>query len=244
MRLLPMSLLLSLLVSGSLAGADTTAPATTPTTVTSPILKPFKAQYSSSYKLGFLEFDINAERILSQSDANTWQLQFSASASAANLDESTRFRMTDGRIQPLQYSLKGSGLIQEDDRALRFDHASKTVFNAQNGQPFANEWSNEIQDRLSYMLQISLDVAAGKQEMEYPVFEKNRIKIHHYKVLGEETLKTRIGPLRTVKVSQVRQDKRKITAWLAVDHHYIMVRLVDRQNNSTRYAIDLVSLDD
>lgn len=245
MRFLHLSLLLSLLVSGSPAGAVTTAPAATPPqTLSTTSLSPFKARYSSRYKLGFLSFDIDADRTLQQLADNSWQLQFSASASAASLDEVTHFTLTNGKIQPLEYSLKGAGLIQEDDRAFRFDHKAKTVLNSLSSDIFKNQWHDQIQDRLSYMLQISLDVAAGKRQLEYPVFEKNKIKMHHYEVVGEETLNTRIGPLRTVKVRQVRQDKRSITAWLAIDHQYVLVKLADKQNNNTRYAIDLVSLED
>lgn len=245
MRFLHLCLLLLLLVSGSPAGAATTAPAATPSqSVSNTSLSPFKARYSSRYKLGFLSFDIDAERTLQKLPDNSWQLQFSASASAASLDEITRFKLANGRIQPQEYSLKGTGVIQEDDRAFRFDHTAKTVTNSLSGDIFQNQWHDQIQDRLTYMLQISLDVAAGKRQLEYPVFEKNKVKMHQYAVVGEETLNTRIGPLRTIKVRQVRQDKRSITAWLAIDHQYVLVKLADKQNNSTRYAIDLVSLED
>lgn len=243
MRLLHSSLLTALLISGGGALAETSSTASPAPTVAANIqLKPFEAHYTSSYKLGFLNFEIEAKRQLTELDNNTWQLDFSASASAASLDERSRFRLIDGVITPLQYTLEGSGLIQEDDRALSFNTANKTITDDLNNKVYPDQWQTGLQDKLTYMLQISLDIAADKQNLDYPVFEKNKLKNYRFEIIGEEILTTRVGPLKTIKIRQVRKDKRDITAWLAMDKQYLLVKLVDKDKNHKRYEIDLVSI--
>jgi hypothetical protein len=244
LRLLHSSLLTALLISGGCALAENTSSTASPapTVIANIQLKPFEAHYTSSYKLGFLSFDIDAKRQLTELDNNTWQLDFSASASAASLEERSHFQLTDGLITPLKYTLEGSGLIQEDDRALSFNAETGTIHDNLYGKEYKDQWQEGLQDKLTYMLQVSLDIAAGKQNLSYPVFEKNKLKNYRFEIIGQETLATRIGPLKTIKIRQVRKDKRDITAWLAIDKQYLLVKLVDKDNNHKRYEIDLVSI--
>jgi hypothetical protein len=245
LRLLHSSLLTALLISGGCALAENNSTSSTspaPTVTANIQLKPFEAHYTSTYKLGFLSFDIDARRQLTELDNNTWQLDFSASASAASLDERSRFQLIDGVITPLKYTLEGSGLIQEDDRALSFNAETGTIHDSLNDKEYRDQWQEGLQDKLTYMLQVSLDIAAGKQNLDYPVFEKNKLKNYRFEIIGEEILTTRIGPLKTIKIRQVRKDKRDISAWLAIDKQYLLVKLVDKDNNHKRYEIDLVSI--
>lgn len=244
MRPLILALFLGMI---SLCHADT-APEAEPATASLPspprmTLQPFYARYETRYKLSFLSFDIEAERRLQPLDKQQWQISFDASASAASLHENARFRVVDGQIQPLEYSMRGSGLIQEDDRSLLFDHDQQQIRDMLEGSVFSNRWQQGIQDKLTYMLQASLDLAAGKELLSYPVFEKNKAKTYAFERLGNEQLNTRVGRLNTVKIRQIRKDRREITAWLAVDKNYLLVRLLDSEKGKTRYEINLVETD-
>lgn len=204
-------------------------------------LQPFTARYSSEYDLGWFSLDIDAERKLEASDDGTWQLTFEAEASAASIREKSVFRLDGSRIHPLQYSYDAGGLITEDDQRLVFDYQDETVRDEKKQRSYSDKWQNDLQDKLTYMQQISIDLAAGNDELSYQVFEKHRVREYAFEILGEEQLNTKVGTLNTLKLRQKRNDNREIVAWLAKDKDYLLVRLVDRKKGKKRYQIDLVS---
>lgn len=204
-------------------------------------LQPFKAKYTSRYDWGFFSFNIAAERTLEQREDGSWQMTFDAEASAASIQEQSVFALHNGIIQPQSYHYKGSGLIQEDDQDYRFDATQQQISAPLQAREFNDLWQDNLQDKLTYMLQISLDLANGQNELNYQVFEKNRVRSYEFVIVAEEPLKTRIGVLDTIKIKQLRDDRREIYAWLAKDKDYLLVKLVDRKKGKIQYQIDLVS---
>ncbi|MCD8521163.1 MAG: DUF3108 domain-containing protein [Saccharospirillaceae bacterium] len=222
-------------------------------------LKPFSARYKTEWKLGWFSVDIEAVRNLRQLPSGHWLLTFEAETSAAALKETSEFSLDQGRIQPLEYSYRATGLFNEADRTLLFSPQLKLVKDLENNKDYPQAWENEIQDNLTYMLQASLDLARIKQqqtdtpsdgkqhsnELNYPVFEKKRVKAFQFRTIAEEPLNTRIGKLKTIKVEQIRQKNgREVLAWFAIDRNYLLVRLVDKEKGKTRYQIDITDLKD
>ena len=209
-----------------------------------PLIKPFSADYTTEWKLGWFSIDIDAKRQLKQVAPDRWQLLFEAKTGAAKLRETSEFTLSDrARIQPLSYQYRASGLFNEDDRTLHFLPSDKSVRDEEKKQTHQQVWQDEIQDNLTYMLQAGLDLAKGKTRFEYPVFEKNKSKPFRFEVIGEETLKTKAGKLRTIKVKQVREKKgREIYAWFAIDKNYLLVRLQDKKKGKKRYEINVTRI--
>ncbi|MAD46474.1 MAG: hypothetical protein CMI02_11310 [Oceanospirillaceae bacterium] len=206
-------------------------------------LKPFTAHYTTEWKVGWFSIDIDASRTLRQLSNGHWQLVFEADASAAGLTETSEFRVEDGQIYPLEYRYRATGLFNEDDRTLVFAPELRRVTDLEKQKEYQDAWDEHVQDNLTYMLQAGLDLSAGAKELTYDVFEKNRAKDFHFRVVAEEQLNTRIGKLKTLKVQQIRKDKdRSIYAWYAIDHQYQLVRLVDRKDGKKRYQIDITDL--
>ncbi len=241
----------SLIVAASSAFAGEAAPSQPPSSTAAPAnyadakpafqLQPYSARYSSEYDFGWFSFYIDAERTLKQENDGSWSMVFEAEASAGSIRETTHFQLEDGQIHPLKYTYDASGLIQEDDQRLLFDYDQRTVLDQKKGRSFADKWQDDLQDKLSYMQQISIDLANGKRTLDYPVFEKHRVKQYTFEIVAEEQLNTQIGKLDTLKLKQKRSDNREIVAWVAKDKDYLLVRLVDRKKGKKRYQIDLVS---
>lgn len=234
-----------------------TTPAPSATNSTSPdsvqtTLQPFFARYKTEWKLGWFSVDIEAERSLRQLASGHWLLSFEAETSAAALKETSEFSLNQGRIQPLEYRYRASGLFNEADRTLLFSPQLKLIKDLENNKDYPQAWEDEVQDNLTYMLQASLDLAqpdaAHEQNadpLHYAVFEKKRVKDFQFRIIGEEQLNTKIGKLKTIKIEQVRQKKgREVFAWFAIERHYQLVRLVDKEKGKTRYQIDITDLKD
>lgn len=212
---------------------------------TDELLAPFKASYVTEWSLGWFTLDIEATRTLQRTPDGNWLLTFEAETSAASLKETSEFSLIERQIRPQEYQYHASGLFNEPDRALLFSHPLKLVKDLDNKQTYTNAWETEIQDNLSYMLQASIDLAQGDTTLTYEVFEKNRSKPFRFEVIGEETIDTSIGKLKAVKVKQIRKNnRRELYAWFAKDHHYQLVRLIDKKDGRKRYQIDISTLSD
>ncbi|MGB1091809.1 MAG: DUF3108 domain-containing protein [Oceanobacter sp.] len=206
------------------------------------LLRPYTATYQSYYRWGFMSFKITGKRRLEHLENQTWRMTFEAEASAASVDETSIFNYDGHNIRPIAYRYRASGLVREKDRTLEFDHTQKSISDKESGITSGEKWENGLQDMLSYMQQASLDLSSGKSELDYPVYDKTRIKHYKFEVVGEEKLNTQIGLLNTVKIRQIRRGKRKVNAWLAIDKDFILVQMEEKEDGDLNYRIQLVDL--
>lgn len=206
------------------------------------MLKPFTAHYSTSWRYGLIDIDINAVRTLQPIDEKRWSISFNAKTKGASLSERSVFQIKNGTLIPEHYQYQGSGLLKGQQRDIQFDYSKQQITNQLTGKPFDQAWDTPQHDPLTYMLQAGLDLQSGSTDLHYQVFEKTRNKLREFVVVGEETLNTDIGRLRAVKVEQVRDDNRKIQAWFSLDHNYQLVQLRETVDGKRRYKINITRL--
>lgn len=212
-------------------------------TSSSPQLTPYSVKYHSEYKLGWFSFDIDATKVLSRLANDRWSLSFDAEASIATLKEYSEFTYRDGHIVPADYRYRSTGMIAEPDRTLMFIEGPGVVKDLVSGKTITDQWQTGLQDNLTYMQQGSLELAAGNKEFVIPVFETRRTKEYNFKVIGREEIKVPAGKFNTIKVQQVRKDKRReIFAWFADQPGYPMIRLTDKDKGKLKYRIEATEL--
>lgn len=226
------------LILAFLSSAFCSVYAETPLTTQPSALSPFTIDYRSEYKVGWFSFDIDATRTLTNIGGSHWRLAFDAEASIASLNETSDFILVGEQITPTNYSYRSSGLIDEADRTLHFVADAKVVEDRELNKTISDQWQDGIQDNLTFMLQASIELANGKTEFEFPVFEKKKSKTFRFKVIGEETVKTPAGSFTAIKVQQVRKSKkREIYAWFGKSEGYPLLKLRDKKDGKLRYQI-------
>jgi hypothetical protein len=205
----------------------------------------FNADYNATWSGGWFPINVDAQRSLRYQPDGTAVLTFEADSAIAGLEERSTFRFVDNVIQPLQYRYLRTGLFKEPDRNQLFDWQQKKIINGDNQQVFKGHWHDQVQDNLSYNLQASIDLKQGKTQFTYPVFDRNKVKDFNFQLVGFESLKTKVGTLRTVKVEQIEKKKNKKTTfiWFAQDYDYLLVRLQQKQKDGQMYQIDLTGAD-
>lgn len=209
---------------------------------TAPTLKPFTARYKANYKFGWFDLNIQGVRTLESLGDGRWLLKFDASTTGAGFSESSVFHLENGRIIPEEYQYKASGLLNKESLHQKYNAADKTVEDLINNQLYTDIWQPGIQDNLTYILQASLDLAAGKKDLKYDFFQKNNLKNYHYQVVGIELLNTAVGTLNTVKLERMDSTNREIFVWFAVDHDYRLVRLAEYKKGKVAYEINIDQL--
>ncbi|GAA5525720.1 hypothetical protein Maes01_02292 [Microbulbifer aestuariivivens] len=200
-------------------------------------LKPFRAVYEARYGA----FEVTATRSLSGS-ADNWRLDFQADSFFADINEFSRFQNRDGQLSPLHYEYRRSGLGRRRHTALNFEQADKRVVNLTNTKRTLENAPEKTQDKISYQLQLALDVAAGKQDLHYLVADGRKIREYRFTVAGTEKLQTPLGEVETIKVQRVREDDgRETNIWFAPAWNYALVKLQQNEDDET-YQIALTEL--
>ncbi len=205
-------------------------------------LKPFSASYTADWKQ--LPVSGSAERSLQALDDGRWQLSFEASMLVASLNEQSTFRLDNGAFRPLTYRFERSGLGKRKEIAHDFDWQAKQVVGSDRGDPVRFALTPGLQDKSTYQLTLQHDVAAGKQSMSYQVIDGDEIETYDFRVLGEETVRTRAGLVEAIKVERVRdptQSQRKTVLWFAKDWGYLLVRLHQQEKDGKEYQIMLAA---
>ena len=174
-----------------------------------------------------------------------WLYRFDVESFAADIEESTIFSWNDGRITPLNYKYILSPFFASDrKRKVAFDWLHHSVTSSYKNK----EWTLESiplnsQDRLSYQLQLLVDVKSGKQNMIYPIVHKGKVKDSQFRTLREEPLQTALGKFDSILVEKVRAEtkKRKTLLWFAKNHAFLLLKMNQIEKNGDEYEINIKS---
>jgi hypothetical protein len=138
------------------------------------------------------------------------------------LVQTSRGRITPQGLQPEEF------WDQRGDRrsSARFDAAQgQLTLTPAQGAPRHFAYQGAVQDALSLFFQLAL-TAPPDGRQRYTVFNGKKLRDYVYEVRGEETLDTALGPLRTLHLARVTDGDGRFEAWLAIDRHYLPVRVL------------------
>ena len=159
---------------------------------------------------------------------------------------SGRFVQTSrGRITP-------RGLQPEEFWDQRGDKRSSARFDAgeglltltpAKGAPRHFAYQGEVQDALSLFFQLALSAPLPEGQHAYLVFNGKKLRNYIYEVRGEEILETALGALRTLHLARVTDSDGRFEAWLAVDRHYLPVRVLrsDDRGNTMELVVQSIT---
>lgn len=197
----------------------------------------FRAIYKADYK----GLPVRAEgiRALSQRADGSYLLSSEATSFLASVKEQSTFRLGErNQLVPLEYRYQRKGIGKNRAAILNFDWETHRVLNNVQSVPWSMDLPEGALDKLLYQLQIRVDMnnaqatGAPWPVLEYEVADGGRLKTYRFDVVGEEVIDTPVGKLNTVKVIRVREDSdRETSIWLAPDFGFLLVRLVQTEND-------------
>ncbi|WP_365977756.1 DUF3108 domain-containing protein [Thiobacillus sp.] len=138
--------------------------------------------------------------------------------------QTSRGRITPYGLQPREF------WDQRGDKysSARFDPTQgQLTLMQEKGAPRHFAYQGEVQDVLSLFFQFALTAPPPDgQRLTYQVFNGKKLRDYTYEVRGEDMLDTALGTLRTLHIARVADDDGRFEAWLAIDHHYLPVRVL------------------
>lgn len=190
--------------------------------------------YRAVYEANYSGMTGEAVETLSLDHGGTYHAAQTLSAMVVSAEEHSRFRHVDGRLRPENYRYTLSMLFKKREQREAFNWQKQQVTHTYKGETRTEAAPAGLHDRFSSRIQLRLDLAAGKKEMEYQVAEKGRIKTYRFAAEGEETIETFAGPVRAVRVRRVREDSdRQTRMWFVPEWHWLPLRLVQTEDDST-----------
>jgi len=86
---------------------------------------------------------------------------------------------------------------------------------------------------------------ADGKDLKVHVTDGRRVTEYRYNILGREKLATPLGDIQTLHVKKVQDpdDKRGFDVWLAVDQHYLPVRIRATEKDGTAFDSLVDSID-
>jgi hypothetical protein len=203
---------------------------------------PYDAPFSALYRVEADGFEVGElKRSLSRVKDGVYLLQskmyttgLAALFKPDTIVERSTWMLEEGGVKPLRYEYKYEGRGGKKVEELLFDWSEGTITSVRDKERSTLDILPGILEKQVYQLRLQADLAAGKKEISYEVADRGDIRTYRFRVLGEETLDTDIGKLRTVKVERLSHSKeRKTYIWCAIEHDYQLVQLVQEDDGHT-----------
>lgn len=198
-------------------------------------LRPYEARYETTV----LGMAVQLQRGLKAVEQGEWLASGQAEKLFYRVAESSRYRMADGRVQPLEYRFDFSPGSKKDEHWV-FDAQADTVRSLHADKPWELPWQAAllVQDRLSFQEQMSLSLLCQAQRpsrLTFAIPDEDDYDQEAWVVLGEEQVDTALGRVLALRLVHQGKGKRQDTVWLAPDWDYrpVKLRRTDKKGNST-----------
>jgi len=178
----------------------------------------------------------SSKRSLTRVDTSTFEFTSETKSvgvakffSDAHIYELSRWNMDNGRIRPQKYLYKNQSSQKKRLVELVFDWDKNIITNIINGSPWTMAIAPDVKDKLSYQIQITLDLnnQSIPKELSYKVADGGKIKTYRLQVHGIEVLEINGRQYNAIKLSRKNKD-RITTFWCAVKLMHLPVKITQQ----------------
>jgi hypothetical protein len=212
------------------------------------IVTPFQARYDlygAGLPLG------EALMTLDYPEPNHYMLRFDvrpnrlvALLASHQVQEQASGEIHDGKVQPMQYKQQLDTGGETRNIQLRFDWSARRIAAQSNAEQAALPLSPGIMDPLSLNLAVMRDLESDQLPEQYTLIDGAEFRTYQIRNEGEEWLKTALGSLHTVRISQTRADgNRTTTFWFATEWQSLPVQIVRRKKNREDLRLEIRSVE-
>ena len=160
--------------------------------------------------------------------------------------ETSILTINNNQVTPLHYTYTREGTGKDKRYEWRYNAAENLAEDIERKRKHTIDFSNNLQDKLSYHLQHRLNLLSDstKQNYVYPVIKTSgSISDYTYQYDGEEELVLPYGLVKTIRFKREVKDKNRITyAWFAPGIDYLLVKLYQTKDGNGQFEAQLSSL--
>lgn len=160
--------------------------------------------------------------------------------------ETSILTIDNNKVTPQHYIYTREGTGSDKRYEWRYDAASGKAQDIERKRNHEIDFSNNLQDKLSYHLQHRLNLIndANQSPYIYPVISTSgSLKEYVYEYDGEEELILPYGLIKTVRFKREVKEKKRITyAWFAPELDYLLVKLYQMKGGTEQFEAQLSKL--
>lgn len=154
-------------------------------------------------------------------------------------------------VQTSRGRITAQGLQPEAFWDQRGDKRASARFDAASGQVSLTTARGEVrhfayragmQDALSLFLQLALTAPPPEGALRFAVFNGKKVRDYVFAVRETVELETALGPLRTLHLVREDASDERFEAWLAIDRHYLPVRVLRSDDKGNVMELRVQSL--
>ena len=177
-----------------------------------------------------------------QYESRSWPIRWASWLFKDKLFETSHGYIIDGQVRPDRYHYLRSGGSRKREAILSFDWDNMTVENNVQDSPWKMNIPEGTLDKLVAQLGMMFALTEGKNEVTFNIADGGKLKEYRFKVLGHETLELPAGRFDTIKITKLRDNKKRETyIWCAPELNYLPVRIWQREKDEAIYQSDLES---
>ena len=154
--------------------------------------------------------------------------------------EEGEFEIHQGRVRPQSFLEYRVGADRPHRHGARFDWKAQKI-NYANGTSVALPPNTQDQGSLLFAFMLHPPTAGGEQTIQ--VSSGKKLRVYRYAHAGNETLKTGLGTLKTIRIERPAsgQDEESFRIWLAPERNNVPVRITT-QKRGQETSLDLESV--
>jgi len=160
--------------------------------------------------------------------------------------ETSILTIDKNKVTPQHYIYTREGTGRDKRYEWRYNSTTGKAQDIERKRDHQVDFSNNLQDKLSYHLQhrLNLLIDAKKTRYTYPVINTSgSIKDYVYEYDGEEELILPYGLIKTIRFKREVKEKERITyAWFAPELDYLLVKLYQIKAGTEQFEAQLSSL--
>jgi hypothetical protein len=194
------------------------------------------------------------ESLVTLKPAGAGRSEFSSSTSGshglaaligANIEERSLVAWHDGVPESVSWSLSQKVAMNSKEKSLRVDAAGRRIELRDRDRSFSPPYKPGVVDRHAVTLALMHDLAAGRSgELRYLVPDKDELQPWVFRTGASERLDTPMGAQRVLRVERIREsgNGRSTTMWLAQDHNFVPIRMVQKEPDGETIEMRITSL--
>lgn len=160
--------------------------------------------------------------------------------------ETSTLTINDNKVTPQHYVYTREGTGRDKRYEWRYDAVTGKAQDLERKKDHQIDFSNNLQDKLSYHLQhrLNLIVDANQSRYTYPVINTSgSIKDYAYQYDGEEELVLPCGLIKAIRFKREVKEKERVTyAWFAPELNYLLVKLYQTKSGAEQFEAQLSAL--
>ena len=188
-------------------------------------LKPYKAVYATTAR----GMSLDLTRELKRDDKGNYTVTNGGKILVVGFLEVSVFTLDGAMIKPGSYIYQGTGLINRR-REVHFTEGADTIRSLYKDKWYQLPYTPGTLDRMSQQEQLRLTLLndpTPKEDISVRIADGRKVKDYQLVYVGEETLETPLGPVKTLHFKRDHEDPdRKSDTWVAPDWDYLMVKTV------------------